>query len=180
MGKDEERMAALPDLITVAKFRELPEGGEFAYELHYGVVVPVTRPSGRHWDRQAHLVSLLEPRLRGFGRVGMEFAYRPLAEFELRVADVAATSWARYRGMDFEDNLRGAPELVIEIKSPSNRKGQLQELAGLCLANGAIEFWVVDLDRKTVSVVRSEGAVVVYSTGALIPLDVFGGGELSV
>ncbi|MGA3018650.1 MAG: hypothetical protein ABSF62_16120 [Bryobacteraceae bacterium] len=29
-------MAALPDLITVAQFRQLPEGGEFAYELHHG------------------------------------------------------------------------------------------------------------------------------------------------
>lgn len=74
----------------------------------------------------------------------------------------------------------GAPELVIEIESTSNSKSQLQELAGLCLANGAIEFWVVDLPNQTVSVVRSEGSVIVYGMGWVITLDAFGGGELAV
>ncbi len=173
-------MAALPDLITVAQFRELPEGGEFAYELHHGVVVRETRPKARHWKQQVHLVRLLEPKLRAFGEVGIEFPFRPVAEFDLRAADVGVLSHRRWDQIDPDDNLRGAPELVIEIKSPSNRKSQLQELAGLCLANGAIEFWVVDLPNQTVSVVRSEGAVIVYGMGSIIPLDAFGGGELAV
>jgi len=36
-------MGALPSLITVAQFRELPEGGEVTYELHAGEVVAVVR-----------------------------------------------------------------------------------------------------------------------------------------
>ena len=173
-------MAALPDLITVAQFRELPEGGEFTYELHHGVVVAVTRPKARHWALQRRLAELLGSKLREFGIVGMEFPFRPVEEFDLRAADVAAISRNRWKEIDPDDNLRGAPELVIEVKSPSNRKGQIQEFAGLCLGTGTIEFWVVDPDRKSVSVVRTEGAARLYNAGSLIPLDSFGGGELAV
>lgn len=173
-------MAALPDLITVAQFRELPEDGAFTYELHHGVVVRVTRPRARHWKLQVHLVRLLESRLQRFGEVGMEFPFRPIAEFDLRAADVAALSWRRWKEIDPNDNLRGAPELVIEVKSPSNRKRKMQEFAALCLANGAVQVWVVDPEKKSVSVVRGEGAVVVHQTGSAIPLDAFGGNELAV
>ena len=41
-------MAALPDLITVEQFRQLAESGEFAYELHHGEVVAMTRPRLAH------------------------------------------------------------------------------------------------------------------------------------
>jgi Uma2 family endonuclease len=173
-------MAALPDLMTVAQFRELPEGGEFAYELHCGVVVRLTRPKPRHWQRQRHIERLLESRLKDFGPVCVEVPFRPVAEFDLRAADVAVISWKRWNEIDPDDDLRGAPDLVIEVKSPSNRKGLLQQFAALCLANGAREFWVVDTEKKSVSVVRGEGAVVVYRQGSAISLGAFGGGEISV
>ncbi|SPE40737.1 hypothetical protein SBA3_3890008 [Candidatus Sulfopaludibacter sp. SbA3] len=81
---------------------------------------------------------------------------------------------------DPDQYLRGAPELVIEVKSPSNTRRQLQELAALCLANGALEFWIVDPDASNVSVVRAEGSAVVYASGSCIPLAPFRGGELAV
>jgi Uma2 family endonuclease len=173
-------MAALPDLITVAQFRQLPEGGEYVYELHHGQVVPLTRPKARHSKLQRHLMGLLEPKLDGFGAVAVEWPYRAVAEFELRAADVAVISWTRWNDIDPDDNLRGAPDLVIEVKSPSNTRRQLQETAAICLANGALEFWVVDPDVSTVSVVRSEGATLVYAAGSTIPLAAFGGGDLPV
>ena len=52
-------MAALPNLITVAQFRELPEGGECTYELHHGEVVAVTRPRARHSELQ-HRAALID------------------------------------------------------------------------------------------------------------------------
>ena len=173
-------MAALPDLITVAQFRQLPEGGEFACELHHGEVVAVARPKARHSHVQYRLTMLLSPKLAGFGVVTVEYPYRPVAEFDLRAADVAVISLKRWDAIDPDDNLHGAPDLVIEVKSPSNTQRQLQELVALCLANGAMECWIVDIERKSVSVVRSEGAAVVYKSGAAIPLASFGAGELAV
>jgi Uma2 family endonuclease len=173
-------MAALPNLITVAQFRELPEGGEYAYELHYGEVVAVTRPKSKHWKLQSRLRRLLETKLHAFGEVEIETPYRPVAEFELRVADVAAISRARWDAIDPEDNLRGAPELVIEVKSPSNTKRQLQETVSLCLANGAIECWIIDQDNRSVTVIQRDGTSRVHQSGDSIPLDRFESTSLEV
>ena len=175
-----KNMAALPDLVTVAQFRQMPEGGEFAYELHHGEVVALTRPNSRHWKIQIQLMNVLAPKLKEFGRVGIEAAYRPFAEYDLRVADVAVISHSRWDAIDPHDNLRGAPELVIEVKSPSNTPRQLQELASLCLNNGALEVWIVDPDACAVSVVRSGESVCVYGRGVSIPLGFFNADELLV
>jgi Uma2 family endonuclease len=173
-------MAALPDLISVEQFRQLPEGRDVTYELRHGEVVAMARPRARHAEIQYRLLVLLGARLERFGAVRMEFAYGPLPEFELRAADGAAISRSRWEAIDPDDNLRGAPELVIEVKSPSNTPPDLRELVALCLANGSRECWVVDAGQKSVSVVRGEGAAVVYNAGDVIPLTAFGGSELAV
>jgi Uma2 family endonuclease len=173
-------MAALPHLVTVAEFRELPESGEFTYELHYGEVVAVTRPKARHWKLQLRLHELLKPKLSDFGGIAIEMPYRPLAEFEFRAADVAAVSWVRWNAIDPDGDLHGAPELVIEVKSPSNTKKQLQELVTLCLANGSLQFWVVDPLQKSVTVIERDGSSTAYVTGGCIPLTAFGSDALAV
>lgn len=173
-------MAALPNLVTVAQFRELPESGECAYELHHGEVVAVTRPKTRHTKLQVRLSRLLETKLQIFGETIIELPYCPLAEFEVRAADVAVVSHERWNTGDPDGFLTGAPELVIEVKSPSNTPKQLRELAALCLANGTREFWVVDADARTVSVTQREGSATLYSSGHSLPLASFGAGDLAV
>jgi Uma2 family endonuclease len=172
-------MAALPDPITVEQFRRMPDDGR-ACELHHGEVVVVTRPRAKHYHLQRHFVRLLENRLAGFGQVGMEFPYRPLAEFDLRVADVAMFSQSRYDRIDPDDNLRGAPELTIEIKSPSNTDRQLRELASFVLANGCWEFWIVDADDGSVTVFRRDGASSRFRSPQAVPLTAFGGDTLPI
>src|SRR5947209_8143012 len=85
-------MAALPNLITVDEFRQLPESGEYVYELHHGEVVAMSRPSAGHWNLQHHLMDLLRTKVADFGIVGVEFPYRAAPEFELRATDVAIVS----------------------------------------------------------------------------------------
>src|ERR1039457_6459250 len=102
-------MAALPDLITGAQFRQPPEGGPFAYELHSGEAAALPRPRARHLELQHRLLLLLGPKLAGFGAVRIEYPYRPVAEFDLRAADVAVISLKRWDAIDPDDNLRGAP-----------------------------------------------------------------------
>jgi Uma2 family endonuclease len=91
--------------------------------------------------------------------------------------------WRRFQpraaAADPEDNLHGAPDLGIEVKSPSNTPRRLQEFASLCLANGAIEFWIVDRILKLITVVQRDGSRRVYGAGEEISLAAFGGGSLS-
>src|SRR5438552_12517838 len=173
-------MAALPSLITVEEFREMPDSGEYAYELHHGEVVAVTRPKKGHLELQHRLLMLLVPKLQDFGAVRIEFPYRPFPEFDLRAADVAAISRQRFEQVDLEDNLHGAPDLVIEVKSPSNTRAQLNELVSVCLNRGALQCWIIDPRKKTVTVMHSDGSALAYTTGESIPLDAFQSDSLTV
>lgn len=173
-------MSPVPSLVTVEQFRQLPEGGALTYELHHGEVVAVTRPKPRHWKLQKRLYGLLEPKLKAFGEVAIEAPFRPVPEFDLRAADVAVVSQARWDAIDPDDDLRGAPELVIEVLSPSNTPRQLRELVALCLANGAVECWIVDPGKRSVTVVAREGGSVVHFSGGSVSLARFGAGDLPV
>ncbi len=172
-------MAALPDLITVEQYQQMPGDGACRYELHHGEVVAVSHPKPWHWKIQVLMVKLLEGRLPRF-IVGMEFPFRAILEFDLRAADVAALARDRYEAIDPDRNLMGAPELVIEVKSPSNTKRQLQDYASLCLANGCIQFWVLEREPRSVTVIQRDGSRKTHLPGESIPLDAFGGKSLAV
>jgi len=172
-------MAALPDLMTVAQFRELPDNGPYIYELHHGEVVAVTRPKPWHLHRQHRLMRLLSPKLSGF-ELFVELAFRAVPEFDIRSADVGAISSERWTKARQDDDVFGAPELVIEVKSPSNTTKELRERASLCLNNGSLEFWIVDEKPRTITVLRRDGSSTVYCCGDSIPLAAFGSDSLSV
>lgn len=166
--------AAEPLLLTVEQYRQLPDREDVLQELHWGQVVTLTRPKMRHSRLQYRLVELLRAKAGVKGIVAAEVPFRALPEYDLRAADAAFVSQARWDAADADDNLHGSPELVIEVLSPSNTKAEIREKAALYLSTGAEEFWVVDPKRKTVKVVSRDSGQVVYGTGHRIPLPVFG------
>jgi Uma2 family endonuclease len=166
--------------MTVEQYSALPEPKGGYYELHHGVPVLMTFPKKRHWTIQHRLLRLLDPLVSGRGVVGVELAFRPLPEYELRCADVAYVSQGRYRAIDPDDYLHGAPELVIEVLSPSNTMSEINEKEALCLENGSLEFWVVDPKRKSVKVSTPDRKTITYIEGDKIPLSLPAAGELAV
>ena len=174
-------MATTTRLMAVEEFRKLREdGGPVYHELRHGEAVAVTRPKARHYVIQVRLHDLLRERTPAGGFVGTELGFRPTPEYELRVADVAYVSNERWQGLDPDDNLRGAPELVIEVLSPSNTAAGIYEKEQICLENGAREFWVVDPDRRQVKVSTPDGHTVSWHAGQEIPLTLWGDVRVSV
>jgi Uma2 family endonuclease len=167
--------ANLVHQMTVEEFRQLPESvGEYDYELHYGELVPVSRPKLKHHILQARLRDLLRPFVPPGGWLDSEIAFRALPEYDFRVADVAFVSPERWAKADPDDNIHGAPDLVIEILSPSNTAREMYDKEQLCLAKGCLEFWVVDPDKRYVRVARADGPSTIYRAGQQIPLEVLG------
>jgi Uma2 family endonuclease len=104
--------------------------------------------------------------------VDTEYPYRPLPENEVWGADVACVSGPRDL---IEKWLQGSPELVIEVKSPSNTKAEMRDKAMTTLAGeGAVEFWIVDAETRTVLVHRKAGGMQVYAGDESVPLPMFG------
>jgi Uma2 family endonuclease len=166
-------------LTTVEEYRQLPTREDVIQELHWGRVIVLTRPKMKHSKVQYRLVELLRPLAAGHGIAASEVPFRALPEYDLRGADVAYVSSARWDATADDDNLSGSPELVIEVLSPSNTKEEMREKAALYLSTGCQEFWVVDAKRKTVTVARRGGESSVYQIGDAVQLTVIGG-EIAV
>ena len=135
----------------------------------------MTYPIHNHKELQRRLRKLLEPIAEPAGFiVDTEFPYRPFPENEVWGADVACVSAARYDAI--EKWLVGSPELVIEVKSPSNTKAEMHDKAMTTLAgDGAIEFWIVDPATRTVTVHSAHEGMHVYGEDFAVPAPLFGG-----
>ncbi|MGI8744521.1 MAG: Uma2 family endonuclease [Bryobacteraceae bacterium] len=172
-------MSTTAALITVEDFLKLTDPPGFYLELHHGEVVQLTRAKYKHYRIQTKLTDAFNRINRPFGFSGYEFAFRPKPEHNLWCADVAFVSKARYTAIDPEDYLAGAPDIVVEVLSPSNTASEMLDKKKMCLDNGCREFWVVDPRREMVEVTRAEGTSRIYRRGDSI-LVLPGNGEITV
>src|SRR5438046_149639 len=135
-------MAVTTSLMTIEEFYQLPEDdGRVYHELRHGELVTVTRPKYKHSMIQSRLRRLLEPLAPPTSLVEIEVAFRALPQYEFRIADVAYLTPDRCAKVNPEDYIQGAPDLVIEVLSPSNTASEIYDKEQLCLNNGAKEFW---------------------------------------
>lgn len=160
----------VPALLTVEEFSQLPELPGVRQELHHGEVVRVSPPPHDHKRLQRRLRMLLAPLAERSGLVcDTDYAYRPLPEHELWVADVVCIETRR------DDEilrwLEGSPEVVIEIRSRSNTRHQLLDKAMTTLAGaGSVEFWIVDPASRSIAVYTKTSGIHVYGPGSAVPL----------
>ena len=162
---------SLPKLFRVEEYERIPNPPGGRYELHHGELVLVTYPVRRHKDLQRRLRKLLEALLESHGFVvDTEYPYRPFPENEVWGADVACVRAERHHAV--EKWLIGSPDLVIEVKSPSNTKSELHDKAMTTLAGeGCLEFWILDADARTVTV-HSKAGMAVYGMGQSVPVPI--------
>lgn len=122
----------------------------------------------------------MQPAADPRGEVLTEMAYRPHPDHEYWVADVAFVSRERWDAIPPDGYLMSAPELVIEVLSPSNTAAELREKRKLCLENGSREFWVIDEDYREIEVWTPDGRTVTYRSGQEIPLFFASGASLRI
>ena len=139
-------------LLSVDEYLQLPprEDG-FSDELIEGEIVLSANPKPLHAKVVVRLLEMLKPfEALGYAR-GMEFGCR-LGERSLPGPDWAATRAERWNNVSEDEYLIRSPELVIEVFSPSNRKGLMAQKAALYLQHGAEAVWVVHPKRRTIVV----------------------------
>jgi Uma2 family endonuclease len=167
-------MATTPTrLVTFAELEQVYTKDR-RYELRHGELVEVPPAKFPHYRIQHQLRRLLEAVARDAGEVEIEFGFRALPEYEYRIADVVFVSREHWNGLPKDGYFEGAPEIVIEVLSPSNTAAEMLDKEQLCLKNGAKEFWVVDPRRNEVKVSTTDGRTATYKSGQQIPL-YFGG-----
>jgi len=160
----------VPKLLSADEYERTPDPPGGRYELHHGELAFVTYPVRQHKDLQRRLRKMLEVMAepRGF-LVDTDYPYRPLPEGEVWGADVACV--AQSRDESTEKWLVGSPELVIEVKSPSNTKHELHDKAMTTLAGeGALEFWIVDSKTASVTAYSKTAGVHLYRAPETVPV----------
>ena len=96
---------------------------------------------------------------------------------ESRRADVAVVLKRRLEKYG-EAVFSGAPELVVEILSPSNRHMDVDPLRVACFRERCLSFWVVNLEVETVTVYRGDAVRVHRRSGDSISLEPICAGAL--
>jgi Uma2 family endonuclease len=90
--------------------------------------------------------------------------------------DVLFIAKERDREPDSPHFFEGAPDLAVEVLSPEDRAGKMQEKVRDYLAFGTRLVWVVDPESRTVTAYLPSGAAHVYSGYDQVPgLDVLPG-----
>jgi Uma2 family endonuclease len=165
--------------LTIPEFDALPQPDDRTLELHEGELVEVTYPNFLHSILQERIRGLLSKCIQAAGSgvvmIGLGLQISDSERQTKRRADVAFLSNQRDSTAREVGFAEGAPELVVEILSPSNTMSKLNRYARLCLASGSEEFWTVDPETQTVRVRRKDRIEREYEPGETIQLGAFMG-----
>lgn len=163
--------------ITLEEAERLDLPPNRRWELHEGEVVEMAIPAYAHQLLKQRIVELLEPLFNDLADVmtGMPFSILNRKD-DYRSADVGVLSLQRRPRQPEERIVNGAPELVIEVLSPSNRVKDIKKLKRVCAENLGEFFWIVDDDDLSVAVtdLRAPEIERVYKSGFSVPISVLG------
>lgn len=146
--------------VLAQRFRALCDDPRFAnlpgkVELDAWGRIIMSPASNRHGLVQARLAELLRRALGGAAIVEASISTNP----DLRVADVAWASDDFMHRHGQETPFMVAPEICIEVASPSNSARELQDKVAAYLAVGATEAWIVYPQTKRIEFFGAAGAL---------------------
>jgi Uma2 family endonuclease len=176
-------MAVQDRLYTAQDLADMPDDGKI-YELHNGVLIEVAGSKLRQSRLAAWIIHLLfsfiEQHKLG-GMVTGADGTAQLNDYNTRIPDVSYISAGQAKKQDDNSYLQGAPDLAIEVVSPSNSNLEMQQRAGEYLSADARLVWIVNPEMRTVDVYRPGGLRTVLSgDGVLDGGDVLPGLALSL
>jgi Uma2 family endonuclease len=145
-------------LLTADDYSRTPDDG-LRHALQAGLLIAEPQPFPRHAQIQARLTRVLAEFVdsRGLGVVLTEGGFLLSRNPDtVRAPDVSFVRAARFDVEEAERGyFRGAPDLAIEILSPSNRPGDTHAKVADYLASGATLVWVIDPVHQLADVYRS-------------------------
>jgi Uma2 family endonuclease len=138
---------------TYEDYLHLPE--EKRYEIIDGDLIMVPAPSISHQDISLNLAIILRKfvREKSLGVILCAPCDVILSEVDIVQPDILFISKERLNIIT-EDNIRGAPDLVIEIISKSSEYRDRVIKRKLYSKYGVKEYWIVDPEKKEIEVLE--------------------------
>jgi Uma2 family endonuclease len=166
--------------MTAAEFARLPNEDGYRHELVRGRIVRSPGPGGMHGEVEAHLVWVLKQYLQRYpvGRLlsgGASYVLERGPD-TVRGPDISFISEERVRGDRLPETWPDyAPDLVIEILSPSNRPRQMAERRADLFRAGCREIWILAPRRTTVTIHRADGTEIELRAADVVTSDLLPG-----
>jgi Uma2 family endonuclease len=147
-------MPSVTRLYTVGDVRAMPDDRN-RYETIAGELFVTPAPSLRHQTILKRLVRALDPyveahRLGDVWFAPVDVVYGPMTLVEPDLLFVSATR----REILTEQEVTAAPDLVVEVLSPSTARTDRGRKRALYQETGVREYWIVDPERNRVEVWR--------------------------
>ena len=141
--------------LTYDDYVQFPEDGK-RHELIDGEHFLTPTPNRKHQSVSANLLGLIWSHLQRHpvGRVFSAPFDVILSNFDVVEPDLLYISQQRLAEIETSPWVRGAPNLVVEIGSPSTRKRDTTIKRRLYERFGVEEYWVVDPEIDTIDVYR--------------------------
>jgi Uma2 family endonuclease len=151
------------EILTIEEFMELPEEDGYRLELVRGHLVREPGPGPRHGLILVTLSRTLDSfaRERGLGyTLGDAGFVLGLEPPTVRIPDISFVRRERVPPEGLSETFwRMAPDIAVEILSPSNSAGAIQEKVLEYLSAGACLVWVVDPKTESVTAYRPSGDI---------------------
>lgn len=143
---------------TIEDYLKTPEGNGFRYELFEGEFVVSPTPNFGHQYTCGQLFILLHTWAAVHGGIatGTPMSLM-LASDTVLEPDLHWMSDERLAALLRDGRVWGAPELVIEVASPSTRTRDRTRKAELYARAGVEEYWIVDSRTCSVEILRRRG-----------------------
>jgi Uma2 family endonuclease len=137
---------------TLEELHSLPDDGN-KYELVHGELFVTPPPTVDHEEIAARLDRVLSPFVAANG---LGYVYRPRAVIQSRGSEVEPDLMVRlpHPNPDAGWGAWPVPLLVVEIISPGTRRRDREQKKTFYLEAGVAEYWIVDPERRSITVVR--------------------------
>jgi Uma2 family endonuclease len=146
-------------LLTAEELEQLPDDDSVRTELDEGELITMPPASEEHGGLEAEISGILREFVKRhrLGKVYCSSAGFRLKEDTMRAPDVSFVRSARVASVKSKGFAKGAPDLAIEIFSPSDNVRQLMRKVKQYFAAGTHTVWIVYPDREEVQILEATG-----------------------
>jgi len=154
--------------MTAEQYAALEEPEGFRYELNEGELVVTPSPMMFHNDIRDEIAFALRQFVtqHKLGRVTMETDFQ-LSEDTVRRPDIAFISGEKAALIDPHKRLKIAPDLAVEVASPSDRPDDLMQKVQQYLNAGTATVLVIFAEAHLAYLYRGHGSVQVFEKGPI-------------
>ena len=147
-------------LITAAELEQMPDDDSVRIELDEGELITMPPAGMDHGDYSLEIARLLKNfvRMHDLGKVyGAETGFKLNAD-TVRAPDAAFVRKQRIASVHRKGFGKGAPDLAVEVFSPSDSVRQLMRKVKQYFAAGCHTVWIVYPDRREVQILEATGS----------------------